>query len=120
MHMVSASPAENMVHPWLHQINLTFVPGPLTPLLEQVASNLLDAFRSMGHQLQEQPDEQTDLILTSASFARPLNWRDSFLFTARRRFKLQHNPTVLTLIHARPQEFQNALKEIEHVLKNEL
>lgn len=117
MQSLPASPAANAVHPWLRKINLTFVPGLKTPLLEQVASSLLDTFRALDHTVQEAPDDHTDLILTTAPFARPLNWRESLLFTGRRRFGLSHSPTILTLIHARPEEFQNSLTQVERVLK---
>jgi hypothetical protein len=119
MQTLPASPAAHAVHPWLRKISLTFVPGLTTPLLEQVASDLLDTFRALGHTVQERPDEQTDLVLTTAPFARPLNWRESLLFTGRRRLGLSHNPTILTLIHSRPEEFQNLLSQVEMVLKKE-
>ena len=76
MQHLPASPTENILHPWLRKINLSFVPGVMTPLLEQVAVGLLDAFRTLGHTVQGQPDEHTDLLLTTAPFAQPLNWRE--------------------------------------------
>lgn len=117
MQNLPASPAANAVHPWLRKISLTFVPGPTTPLLGRAVAGLLDTFQALGHTVQEQPDEHTDLILTTAPFARPLNWRESLLFTGRRRFGLSHSPTILTLIHARPEEFQKLLSQVEMVLK---
>ncbi|HJR81784.1 MAG TPA: hypothetical protein VJ821_17060 [Anaerolineales bacterium] len=119
MQSLPASPTAHAIHSWLRKVSLTFVPGATTPLLEQVASGLLDTFQALGHTVQEGPDEQTDLLLTTAPFARPLNWRESFLFTGRRRFGLPHNPTILTLIHARPEEFQSLLSQVEAVLKKE-
>src|SRR5688500_11134768 len=119
MQHLPASPTENILHPWLRKINLSFVPGVMTPLLEQVAAGLLDAFRTLGHTVQGQADEHTDLLLTTAPFAQPLNWRDSLLFTARRRLKLPHSPLSVTLIHARPAEFQNLLEHFEAALKKE-
>jgi hypothetical protein len=119
MQSLPASPAANVVHPWLRKISLTFVPGLMTPLLEQVTSGLLAAFRALGHTVHEGPDEPIDLILTTAPFAQPLNWRESLLFTARRRFGLSRTPTILTLIHARPEEFQSLLQQVEMVLKEE-
>ena len=118
MQILPASPAEHAVHPWLRKIHLTFVPGAMTPLLEQVAPVLLEVFQTLGHTAQERPDHHTDLILTTAPFAQPLNWRESLLFTGRRRFGLPHNPTILTLIHARPEQFQNLLGQVEIALKN--
>jgi hypothetical protein len=119
MQRLPASPAENVLHPWLRKINLCFVPGVMTPLLEQVASSLLKSFQTLGHTVQEQPDEHTDLILTTAPFAQSLNWRNSLLFTGRRRFKLSHNPLSVSLIHAYPEEFRKLLEHFETVLKKE-
>jgi hypothetical protein len=66
MQRLPASPAENVLHPWLRKTNLSFVPGAMTPLLEPLAFRLLDAFRALGHTVQWQPDEHTDLLLTTA------------------------------------------------------
>lgn len=119
MQILPVSPAAQEVHPWLRKIHLTFVPGPMTPLLEQVAPALLDTFQALGHSVQEQADKHTDLIVTTAPFAQPLNWREALLFTSRRRLGLSHNPTVLTLIHARPDQFRDLLSQVEVVLKKE-
>ncbi len=119
MHNISASPVEQDVHPWLHKINLFFVPGQTTPLLEGTVAGLRDAFRALGHTVQDAPDERTDLLLTSAPFARPINWREAVMFTGRLRFRLAHTPTTVTLIHARPAEFQDLLRHFETALKKE-
>lgn len=105
------------VHPWLQHIHLTFVPGPMSPLLETAASNLMDTFRKLGHTVQDTPNEETDVILTTAPFAEPLNWRHSMLFTSRRRFDLKHTPMVITLIHARPDEFRQKLEHFAAALE---
>ena len=118
MQRIPLSPTENVVHAWLRQINVSFVPAVMTPLLEQAAAHLLDTFRTLGHTVQGHPDEHTDLLLTTAPFAQPLNWRSSLLFTARRRFGLSHSPLSVTLIHARPTEFQNLLMHFEAALNN--
>jgi hypothetical protein len=87
--------------------------------LEQVVPGLLDAFRALGHTVQAQPDQHTDLLLAAAPFAQPLNWRDAVMFTGRRRFGLAHTPTTITLIHARPAEFRELLGHFEVALKKE-
>jgi hypothetical protein len=114
----SPAPFAGPVHDWLRSIRLAFVPGPMSSLLEAAASQLLESFRQLGHTVQETPDASTELILTTAPFLRPLNWRDALLFTARRRFGLSHTPTVLTLIHARRGEFQRSLEHVERMLQN--
>jgi hypothetical protein len=119
MQNITVSPIEQDIHPWLHKINLFFVPGLTSPLLEQTVSGLRDAFRALGHTVQDAPDERTDLLLTSAPFARPINWREAVMFTGRRRFRLAHTPATVTLIHARPGEFQDLLEHFEAALKKE-
>jgi hypothetical protein len=119
MQNITVSPIEQGIHPWLHKINLFFVPGPTSPLLEGTLSGLRDAFRALGHTVQDTPDEQTELLLTSAPFARPINWREAVMFTGRRRYRLAHTPATVTLIHARPAEFQELLEHFEAALMKE-
>jgi hypothetical protein len=119
MQRLPVSPVENVIHPWLRKINLSFVPGMMTPLLEEAASGLLKSFQILGHTVQDRPDEHTDLIFTTAPFAQPLNWRESLLFTARRRFGLSHSPLSVTLIHAHPEEFQSLLEHFEAALRKQ-
>jgi hypothetical protein len=119
MQHIPTSPTEKDIHPWLRKINLYFLPNPKTPLLEQVVSGLQEAFRALGHTVQEGPDEQTDLLISIAPFARPLNWRDAVMFTGRSHFGLSHTPTTITLIHARPDEFQDLVGHFEVALQKQ-
>jgi hypothetical protein len=107
------------IHDWLRKINVAFAPGEMTPLLVQVSERLSLAFTENGHRVQETPDGETDLIVTTAPFLQPLNWREAMLFTVRRRFGLEHTPTILTVIHARPAEFQHALDYFDTALRKE-
>ena len=107
------------LHSWLQRIHVAFVPGYMSPLLEQVADGLLNALERLGHRVQERPNEATDAIITTAPFGQPLRWRDALLFTARRRFKLEHTPTLYTLVHATPSEFRRMLNYFREVLKRE-
>ncbi len=106
-------------HSWLRKLNVAFVPGPGTPWLEPVAETLLGHFNRLGHTVQERPDEKTDIIFTTASFGKPLNWREALLFTARRRFDLAHSPTIYTLIGVTPQALQKQLVYLRRVLDKE-
>lgn len=110
--------AASMIHPWLRQgVHVTFVPGvSTTALLEDVAERLLARFRRWGHVIQEAPDNQTDLILTTAPFGRPIGWRESLVLTARRRFRLSRTPTVCTLVHATAREFRRLLGHFRRAL----
>ncbi len=106
-------------HSWLRRICLSFVPGPMTPLLEGVSKDLLAQFNRMGHEIQSGPDNRTDLIITTAVFGEPIGWRKAPLFTARRRFDLDHVPTVYALVHATPGDFQRAMDQLEAALRKE-
>ena len=106
-------------HPWLKQISLAFVPGPTTPLLDQFVGQFLDTFRRHGHTLLPEPQEGVDVLLTTATFGEPLNWRKSALLTGRVRYKLSHTPTVFTLLHATPEQFQSCLRHFESALAKE-
>jgi len=119
MQHIHATFTKKAVHPWLRKINLAFVTEPKTPLLETFISSLQYTFRTLGHTVQVKPDGQIDLLVAAAPFARPLNWREAVMFTARRRFGLTHTPTTITLIHARPGEFQRLLSYFDSVLKKE-
>ncbi|HEX9681157.1 MAG TPA: hypothetical protein VGA32_06870 [Anaerolineales bacterium] len=107
------------VHGWLRTIRLAYVPGPTTPMVDTVAEELLDRFRERGHSVQAEPDSSTDVILTTAGFGVPMPWRQALLFSARRRFGIDHSPTVVTLVHATPQDVQAMLDRLEAALARE-
>jgi len=106
-------------HPWLRQTSMAAVPGTTTSLLEEVVGNLLHHFRLQGHQVQATPDDRTDVILTTAPFGEPLGWREALIFTARHRFGLSRQPTLYTLMHVLPAEFQRLLDHFRAVLAKE-
>jgi hypothetical protein len=108
-----------MAHPWLRTIQVSAVLQSGNALLESVVANLFQHFRRSGHVVQDIPDDQTDLVLTSAPFEETLNWRQALLFTVRRRFQLTRTPTVLTLLHAVPERFQAILHHFEQALAND-
>ena len=106
-------------HPWLRKIHVAFVPGPMTPLLDEVMDGLERLFRRLGHQVQPAPDDDTDIILTTARFGEPLGWRDALLFTAHRRFNLSHTPTLYTLVQVSLTKFQQLLDHFQTILAKE-
>jgi hypothetical protein len=103
-------------HPFLHSIRLALVPGPMTPMLEEVTDGLLRRAVALGHTVQATPDGTTDAILTTATFGKTVSWRKTLLLTARRRFKLEKTPTVYTLLHASVAEFEHLLAHFESAL----
>jgi len=52
-------------------------------------------------------------------FGEPVRWREAMLFTARRRFNLEHSPTIFTIVQVSPDKFQNTLEYFERVLKKD-
>ncbi|MBW8010707.1 MAG: hypothetical protein FVQ83_05610 [Chloroflexi bacterium] len=107
------------IHSWLQKINVSFVPGPITPLMEELLSNLRNQFQEMGHKTQDDPDNETDIILTTAPYGEPISWRKAVLFTARRSYKLNRLPVIYTLIHITPQQFDDATAHFETALSQE-
>lgn len=105
-----------VAHDWMRSINVAFVPGAMTPLLEQTAQGMLQQFDAWGHTVQSTPDSTTDVIFTTAPFGESLNWRNAMMFTARYRFKLDHTPASITLVHVRPAELSSLLAYFEKVL----
>ena len=120
MQMTSThSIAPKMVHSWLRKINLAYVPGPTTPLLNEFITKLLQHFQGSGHNILARPQGKIDVLLTTATYGKPVNWRDAMLFTARRRFYLEHAPLVFTIIQITPGEFQELLDYFEQALAKE-
>jgi len=108
-------------HTWLQTLRVAYIPGQTTPLLEEAAQGLIESFRKQGHTIYAQPKKDTQLIFTTAIFGEPLKWRQALLFTARRRYKLDHNPVLFTLVHITPKQFQEILAHFAIVLgKDEL
>lgn len=85
-------------------------------MLERAARELLEEMQRMGHRLQPTPDNQTDVILTTAHFGEPLPWREALLFFARRRFGLQHAPTIYTLMQVGKEQFELAVSQLRMAL----
>jgi hypothetical protein len=107
-------------HSWLKQLSISYIPGPSMGLPDRVASDLIGHFQREGHTASEapsQPPPETDVILTTARLGEPLGWRDAFMFTARRRFRLKHAPTVFTIVHATPAQFRDWMARVEALLQ---
>ncbi len=104
------------LHPWLRQIRMAFVPGPMTSLLEEVTHRLLQQVQLHGHQVQGFPDDTTDVILTTDSFGEAVDWRRALLLSARRRFNLSRTPAIYTMLHATPGQFRQLLEHFEDAL----
>jgi hypothetical protein len=111
--------AAKAAHPWLRALRLSYQPGATTPALDDFTAQLLEAFDRLGHSVQAEPDDDTDVLLTTAPFGAPLGWREAMLFTARRKFKLARLPVVITLVHVTPDELDSRLAHFERALAKE-
>jgi hypothetical protein len=104
-------------HDWLKKVRVAFVPGPANHMLQQALENLSEQFRNLGHAISSSPDNETDVIITTATFGEPIKWRDALMFTARKRFGLDKLPTVITIIQVAPEKLKESLeyfaKELE-------
>src|ERR1051325_8996977 len=105
-------------HSWLKQLCISYIPGPSTPLAERLVSDLMNYFHQEGHSRQEIPSDETNVILTTVKLGEPIGWREAMMFTARRRFKLKHTPTVITIVHASPEQFNEWITKIEQLLQS--
>ncbi len=111
-----ASREAKPLHEWLHGINVAFIPGPTTAVLEETIDNLLEHLRLHGNKVQDKPDNSTDVLITTTRFGEPLGWREALLFSGRRRLGLKHTPTVLTLMQVEPDRLDSLLDHFAQAL----
>ena len=119
MNTWQADPNLQFAHSWWRQMNLAYVPAQSTPLLEVFAENLLGKFRKSGHVVYDQPGQDTEVVITTAQFNEPIRWREAMIFNARRRFKIDHSPTVFTIVQATPEDVQQKLDHFAEALKKD-
>ena len=119
MNTWQADPNLQFAHSWWRQIHLAYVPAQTTPLLDEFTKNLLDKFRQSGHKVYDQPGPNTEVVITTAQFNEPLRWRDAMIFNARRRFKIDHSPTIFTVVQATPEDVKKKLDYFADVLKKD-
>lgn len=108
---------EKFEHSWWRKIKLAYIPGPETSLVKEFSGKLLKKFKDAGHTIYDQPEQDTEVIMTTAKFFEPLRWRDAMIFNARRKFNLDHSPTIYTIIQATPQIFQEKIAYFDQILK---
>lgn len=115
---MSAPPTEPM-HPWTRRVHVAQVPGPPDALLDTIKQELLAAFAARGHDVQIVPDDETDVVLTTARFGEPLGWRDAPIFSLRRSYGLTRQPVIYTIVHVHHEQFRRALTHFQTVLTKE-
>lgn len=95
------------------------VEGRSTPMLDGFVERVVAAFERLGHTVLPGPDETIDAFLTTARFGEPLDWRESLLFTGRRRFALKAKPVLYTLVSITPREFEELVARFETLLERD-
>lgn len=109
----------NNIHPWLQKLNVCFIPGDLTPVLKELMSGMREEFQSLGHNVQENPDPKTEVIITTAPYGRSLGWREALIFNIRRLYKLSHTPTFYTMVQISPDEFKRQLDHLTAAIEKD-
>jgi len=97
-------PSLKPAHDWLRQVNIAYMPGPTTPLLDEFAHGLLSCFDQYGHTVQDNPHNPLDVLLTTTTFGQPVGWRKALLAHARKRYSLEHTPTIINLLQVSPRQ----------------
>lgn len=111
------TPTDMPIHDWLRQVHVAFAPDGTSPLLEETLSGMRRHFDRHGHVVQETPNDQTDVIVTTAALGDLVHWRRALIFSARQRYKLDHTPVFVTVVHARPGQWQALLSRFSHALE---
>jgi hypothetical protein len=119
MPRVTQATITRATHPWLRQIRVTYQPAYRHALLDTFWQGLKQAFEALGHEVQATPDDDTDVLLSSAPFGEPLSWRDAPMFTARRRWGLSHAPMSIALVPVSEPTLRAALARLERALAQE-
>ncbi len=108
---LTESPAR-LLHPWLRKISIAFFSETPEPVLDEFTLGLRQQFKALGHAVMESPHGSLDVLVGRAFYDHPVDWHDALLFSSRRRFRLEHNPVLYTLIHLNGAPFQALLDHL--------
>ena len=111
--------AAQVGHAWWTPLRLSFVPGSRHPVVERLVPEFLEHLRRTGHAVDDSPGPATNVLLTTARYGEPVPWRRALMLSHRRAFRLQHSPTVLTLVVITPSEMAAILGRLEASLAKE-
>jgi hypothetical protein len=114
--MSDQAKGEKPTHRWLRELGVSFAMDQSIPILATLTRGLQQAFTGLGHQVIDPPDTGTDILITNATFGEPIPWRKALFFTMRKRFNLDHNPTLFTVVHLTPKQLEDALDRLTAAL----
>ena len=70
------------LHAWVRPISIAYLPGALTPAVEQTISGLLEWLQFAGCTVTDTPTSETDLILTTSRLGTLTPREDALFFHA--------------------------------------
>ncbi|MEP7358439.1 MAG: hypothetical protein ABI847_14425, partial [Anaerolineales bacterium] len=73
----------------------------------------MDWLRRAGCTLEPAPTNDTDLIVTTNVFGHAVNRDESLLFNAKRQYKLNRRPQILTVMDVAEDDYQSWLQRFE-------
>jgi hypothetical protein len=106
-------------HAWLKQLRVGYVANEPSAAMDEFADQLLGQFTALGHEAPSVPDGRIDVLFTTARYGEPVPWRQALFFTARRRFGLENDPELFTLVDMTLEEYEGALEHFEIALDRE-
>ena len=119
MFVVNETVAAKPRHHWLRPIRAAFVTGPVSPLMAEMIEGLQTHLVQLGHEIQDVPDDTTDVVLTTAPYGTALTWRKALFFTERQRYKLSHQPTMVSMVHITPAQLDELTAQMERAIAKE-
>jgi hypothetical protein len=114
--VVTADIPAGGLHPWLRPLRVFFAPMTATPMLDDVLEGLRRAFTLHGHDVQDAPTDETDLVFTTVTFGAPISWRESFMFVGRRKLGIRRSPTAITLMQVTPAQWSGLVEHFDRAL----
>ncbi|MBX3462580.1 MAG: hypothetical protein KF830_05385 [Planctomycetes bacterium] len=105
-----------VAHAFWRPVRLAAIAGPSTPLLDAVLAAFEQALRARGHAWTREPDDATDAFVTTARLHEPVAWRQSPLFTGRKRYGLQAKPATYTFVQVTPAQLRELLQRFDAAL----
>lgn len=105
-------------HKWVRPISVAYMPGAMTPALEQILEALLDWLEPVGCTIQSEPTNETDLIITTTRYGLPIERQAALFFQAKRMYRLRHRPPVLTVIDLPETEYHRWLDHFASLAQN--
>jgi hypothetical protein len=97
------------LHAWVRPIAIAYIPGALTPAIEQAVGVLLDWLKFAGCTITDVPTSDSDLILTTSRLGVLTPRDEALFFHAKRQYRLNRRPTTLTIVDVPEPDYQGWL-----------